>query len=59
MSRILDLIEQEMTIFDAADVADLTVAHDKRGSLSMLEEVEKFIEDPAHWSRQRGGISGL
>ena len=27
--------------------------------LPMLEEVDKFIEDPAHWSRQRGGIAAL
>ena len=32
---------------------------DQYFGLSMLEEVGKFIEDPAHWSRQRGGIAGL
>ena len=32
---------------------------DQYFGLPTLEEVEKFIEDPAHWSRQHGGIAGL
>ena len=47
-----------MSLAKLRDIVD-RARRDQYFGLPTLEEVENFIEDPASWSRQHGGIAGL
>lgn len=50
--------DSHMSLAKLRDIVD-RARKDQYFGLPTLEEVENFIEDPASWSRQHGGIAGL